>query len=68
MSNPKPKLSRRQFMTLTGLGGAATAAAVLQQALPADAARNVAPAADRREGRGYELTEHIRNYYRTTQV
>ena len=58
---------RRKFIATLGLGGAAAAATVVlsQQAAPV---KRAAPARDRSQGAGYQLTEHVRKYYRTTQV
>ena len=58
---------RRQF--LFGAGAASvTAAAALVVAKPPAAVR-AAPAKGKSEsGSGYQLTEHVRNYYRTTAV
>jgi hypothetical protein len=56
---------RRKFLATLGVGGAAAAAvAVTRQAAEAErAAGPVAPT-----GKGYQLTEHVRNYYRTAKV
>lgn len=59
------RLSRRQFLTTLGAGSAA-AAAVLASRQGGDGRQ--APAADKKQGRGYQLTEHVKNYYRTAQV
>ena len=63
----KSKLSRRTFLLAVGGGGAATAAAI--------AARAVSPATaqpatnnDKRRGRGYQETAHVRSYYNTAKV
>jgi hypothetical protein len=57
-----PKLSRRNF--LLGAGAAGVAAIATKTAQP------VAPGTTVKEEKrkGYQLTEHVRNYYRTTQV
>jgi len=64
----KAKLSRRNFLIAVGAGSAATVAAVagrvVSQPKPAAAAKDT----DKRRGKGYEETAHVRNYYRTTQV
>lgn len=58
--------SRRNFLLAVGAGGAATAAAVATKIAPQAAP---APAgADKRRGKGYEETAHVRNYYRTAKV
>jgi anaerobic selenocysteine-containing dehydrogenase len=65
MPNSKTRKSRRTFLAAVGAGGAATVAAIgaktVPQTMPATAEK-------RPEGKGYEVTEHIRNYYRTTLV
>lgn len=61
----KPKLSRRNFLLAVGAGGAATAAVIAQKVVPQAAAPEQEATAERK---GYQLTEHVRNYYRTTLV
>ncbi len=63
----KSRLSRRNFLLAVGAGSAATAAAI--------AARAVSPATaqpatnnDKRRGRGYQETAHVRSYYNTAKV
>lgn len=64
--------SRRKFMTTLGLGGAAAAAVVvLKQVAEPNVAGGGNPASatsDKPADKGYQLTSHVRNYYRTTQV
>lgn len=60
------KLSRRNFLLVVGAGGAAGAAAVVAKAVPR--ARPVAATGDKRMGKGYQVSAHVRNYYRTTKV
>jgi len=59
--------NRRQFLLGAGATSVAAAAAVVAAVKP-----GAIPKADAKSkahsGRGYELTEHIRNYYRTTAV
>ena len=63
----KSKLSRRNFLLAVGAGGAATAAAIATQAVgPASA--QPATNTDKRHGRGYQETDHVRSYYNTTKV
>ncbi len=70
MSDMKSKLSRRQFLTVVGIGSAATAAvvatAVTSKVMPSPKAPGTSN--DKRRGKGYRMTEHIQNYYRTAQV
>lgn len=59
-------LRRRDFLLSIGLGGAGTAAALIAGKSGQDTKKAVDTKAG--GGSGYRLTEHIRNYYRTTQV
>jgi nitrous oxide reductase len=63
----KSKLSRRTFLLAAGAGGVATVAAVAARAVsteePKPAASN-----DKRRGKGYQETAHVRSYYNTTKV
>ena len=61
----KPVSSRRKFLATLGVGGAAAAAVAItrQGAEPERAAGATAP-----QGKGYQVTEHVRNYYRTAKV
>ncbi|MBV8032215.1 MAG: twin-arginine translocation signal domain-containing protein [Betaproteobacteria bacterium] len=65
MSQRAKRLSRRNFLLTVGAGGAATAAAiaVTKKSSPAPAASK-----DKRATRGYEASEHVHSYYRTTKV
>lgn len=58
-------VSRRNFLTALGVGGAAAAAAVMSRQRAAGTAPKPAAA---RQGRGYQLTEHVRRYYETAKV
>jgi hypothetical protein len=66
MSERTKRLSRRNFLVTVGAGGAAaTAAAIVSRTSgSADPAKNN----DKRATRGYQASEHINNYYRTTKV
>jgi hypothetical protein len=62
----KPSSSRRKFLATLGVGGAAAAAVALTQQ-----GGQPEPTSDKtaaRQGKGYQLTEHVRNYYRTAKV
>jgi hypothetical protein len=68
MSQQKPKLSRRTLFAGAGTATALAAAATVlprvveeQQALPA-----TKPAPER--GGGYQLSEHVQRYYKTTRI
>lgn len=66
MKTVKPNTRRRNFLLAAGLGGAGAVAAVSgarkAQQTGVKAAEN-APAAQ-----GYRETDHIRTYYKTTEV
>jgi hypothetical protein len=66
MSENKSKLSRRNFLLAVGAGGAAGAAAIVATAVPQ--AQPAAVGRDRRKSKGYQASEHVRNYYRTAKV
>jgi nitrous oxide reductase len=63
----KSKLSRRNFLLVAGAGGVATVAAVAGRAVSTEEPKAVA-SNDKRRGKGYQETAHIRSYYNTTKV
>ena len=65
MSDRTKRPSRRNFLLAAGLGTAATAAAIV-----ATKSASVQPDKnnDKRATRGYQASEHVNNYYRTTKV
>jgi shikimate 5-dehydrogenase len=64
MSTRTPRLSRRNFLLTVGAGGAASAAAIVtKNSPPAESTSK-----DKRATRGYQASEHVNNYYRTTKV
>jgi nitrous oxide reductase len=63
----KSKLTRRNFLLAVGAGGAATAAAIAGRAVTSDEPKAVA-SSDKRRGRGYQETAHVRSYYNTAKV
>jgi len=66
MSERTKRLTRRNFLLTLGAGGAATAAAIVASKSPSS---KPAPAtSDKRATRGYQSSEHVGNYYRTTKV
>ena len=65
MSERTKRLSRRNFLLTVGAGGAATAAAIV--ATKSTPAKPASPQ-DKRATRGYQASEHVSNYYRTTKV
>ena len=58
--------NRRQFLLGASAASVAGVAVLAANARPAPARKS--PKAGVPAGRGYELTEHVRNYYRTTAV
>jgi nitrous oxide reductase len=66
-SETKSKLSRRNFLLAVGAGGAATAAAIAGRAVTSDEPKAVA-STDKRRGKGYQETAHVRSYYNTAKV
>ena len=69
MSESKPKPSRRGFMLGAAVAGAATAAVVTLPRIegedsPQAETNPPAPA----NGGGYRVTEHVRQYYKTTLI
>ncbi|HLQ03123.1 MAG TPA: twin-arginine translocation signal domain-containing protein [Burkholderiales bacterium] len=68
MKNPtRSKLSRRNFLIAAGVGGAATAAAITGRVLTPGEPQAVA-SNDKRRGKGYQETAHVRSYYNTAKV
>jgi shikimate 5-dehydrogenase len=65
MTERTKRLSRRNFLLAVGAGGAATAAAIV-----ATKSAPVQPTnkQDKRATRGYQASEHVGRYYRTTKV
>jgi hypothetical protein len=66
MTEKKAKLSRRNFLLTVGVStAAATAAAVV--AKNRDSA-SLEASKDKRATQGYQASEHVKNYYRTTKI
>jgi hypothetical protein len=65
MAEKKAKLSRRNFLMTLGAGGAATAAAIVAKT---PSSQSPSDSKDKRATRGYQASEHVNNYYRTTKV
>jgi hypothetical protein len=62
----KSNLGRRTFLLAVGAGGAAAAAAVAGRAIQSDAQASASE--DKRRGKGYQETAHVRRYYNTAKV
>lgn len=65
MSERTKRLSRRNFLLAAGAGGVATAAAIVAKNSPPQSASSDK---GKRATRGYQASEHVNNYYRTTKV
>jgi hypothetical protein len=57
---------RRKFMMALGLGGAAAATAALTTT--GEKTEKGVTAGEKGQAKGYQLTEHVRDYYRTCRV
>ena len=66
MTERSKHYSRRNFLLTVGAGGAATAAAIA--AKRSGPSQQPSSGSGRRTSRGYQVSEHIDNYYRTTKV
>ena len=65
MKTTKSKVSRRNFILAVGAGTAASAAAIVSRK-ETDANKKTDSASQ--PGKGYQLTEHVQNYYRTAKI
>ncbi|MDB5942207.1 MAG: hypothetical protein JWQ13_1773 [Ramlibacter sp.] len=70
MSQPKSKLSRRTlFAGAATVGAAAAAVTLIPSAVPdLDAQKTQALNPPPERGGGYQLTEHVKRYYKTTLI
>jgi hypothetical protein len=69
MSESQTRPSRRSFMVGAAAASAATAAVITLPTQPADPAPVTgAEAAKPERGGGYRLSEHVKQYYKTTLV
>ena len=68
MSQPKSKLSRRHLFVGAGTVGAVAAAAGLVPGAVQETAAPSQPKEPPARGGGYQLTEHVKLYYKTTLV
>lgn len=64
MKNLKPRLTRRNFLLAVSAGTAATAATIVAKKETGGSA----PEAIAESNKGYQVTDHVRNYYRTAKV
>jgi hypothetical protein len=70
MNNPKPAWGRRTLMGGTAVTAAAVAGtAWLGRSAPESLAQKAAaPVAPPEKGGGYQVTEHVKHYYRTARI
>jgi len=66
-SQDNPKLARRQFLVGAGVGVAAAGAALVVSKQPELAEQSVEAGAEKKS-KGYQLSEHVKTYYRTLLV
>ena len=66
MTEKKAKLSRRNFLLTVGVSGAAATAAAIATKTPGGA--SLEKSKDKRATQGYQASEHVNNYYRTTKL
>jgi hypothetical protein len=66
MTERTQRLSRRNFLLTLGAGGAATAAAIVARNVPQ--AQPASRGQAKRATRGYRVSEHVNNYYRSTKL
>lgn len=68
MNEPKSRLSRRTLFAGAGTAGALAAAASLLPGRGTPASPEPPARQPPERGGGYQLTEHVQHYYRTTRV
>ena len=69
MSQPKSKLSRRTLFAGAGTVGALAAAATVLPRIAQEAAPIAQPLqAPPEKGGGYQLTDHVKRYYKSTLI
>lgn len=67
ISQDQPKLARRQFLVGAGAGVAAAGAALIVSTQPEVVQQTASDAAEK-QSKGYQLSEHVKTYYRTLLV
>lgn len=68
MSQPKSKLSRRTLFAGAGTAGALAAAATLLPGALREADETPQAKEPPAKGGGYQLTEHVKQYYKSTLI
>lgn len=67
INQDQPKLARRQFLVGAGVGVAAAGAALVVSKQPEVAEQATAEGTEKK-AKGYQLSEHVKTYYRTLLV
>ena len=62
----KSKLGRRTFLLAVGAGSTAAVAAVASRAIQSDTPLKLTE--EKKDGKGYQETAHVRRYYNTAKV
>jgi hypothetical protein len=65
MDNASKKTGRRNFLIAVGAGSGAAIAAVAAKTVPQ---KEASAGKKEAQGSGYQLSEHVRKYYRSTLV
>ena len=65
MKPTNARLSRRNFLLAVGAGTAASAAAIVAKKEPDSSPKKDGTIQSKK---GYQLTDHVRNYYRTAKI
>jgi hypothetical protein len=68
MSQPKSKLSRRSLIAGASTAGVAAAAVAIVPGTVLEPAAQATPKEPPARGGGYHLSEHIKQYYKTTLI
>jgi hypothetical protein len=68
MSQPVGKLSRRTLFAGVGTAGAIAAATAVVPRVASQAAPAAEPRTTPERGGGYQLSEHVKRYYKTTLI
>lgn len=67
INQDQPKLARRQFLVGAGAGVAAAGAALIVSTQP-EAVQQASAEGTDKPSKGYQLSEHVKTYYRTLLV
>ena len=68
MSQPKSKLSRRTLFAGAGTAGVVAAAATLLPQVVQDTEASAKPQEPPARGGGYQLSDHVKQYYKTART